>query len=46
MDKEECHNETLEVTISYTGSVGTSLWSEIKENRALVGPGYSIVVVD
>jgi hypothetical protein len=46
MDKEEVFNETLEVAISYTGSVGTSLWSEIKESRAEVGPGYSVVVVD
>jgi hypothetical protein len=36
MDKEEVFDKTLEVTISYTGSVGTNLWSEIKEDRAKV----------
>jgi hypothetical protein len=32
MDKEEVFDETLEVAISYAGSVGTSIWSEIKED--------------
>jgi hypothetical protein len=46
MDKEEVFDKTLEVAIGYTGSIGTSLWSKIKEDRAKVGPGYSMVVVD
>ena len=37
MDAEEVYNMSLEVAIGYTGSVGTSLWSEIKEDRAQVG---------
>jgi hypothetical protein len=45
-DKEEVFDKTLEVAIGYTGSIGTSLQSEIKEDRAKVGPGYSMVVVD
>jgi hypothetical protein len=36
MDKEEVFDETLEVTVGYAGSIGTSLWSEIKEDRAKV----------
>jgi hypothetical protein len=40
MDKEEVFDKTLEVAIGYAGSMGTSLWSEIKEDRAKVGPGY------
>jgi hypothetical protein len=35
-DKEEVFDETLEVTVSYAGSIGTSLWSKIKEDRAKV----------
>jgi hypothetical protein len=46
MDKEEVCDEVVEVAISYTGSIGTSLWSEIKEDRALVDPGYDVVIVD
>jgi hypothetical protein len=46
MDREECHDKLVEVAIGYAGSVGTSLWSEIREDRALVGPGYGVVVVD
>jgi hypothetical protein len=36
MDKEEVFDKTLEVAIGYAGSVGASLWSEIKEDRAKV----------
>jgi hypothetical protein len=46
MDKEEVFNETMEVAIGYAGSLGASLWSKIKEDRAQVGPGYGVVVVD
>jgi hypothetical protein len=35
MDKE-VFDKTLEVAIGYAGSIGTSLWSEIKEDRAKV----------
>jgi hypothetical protein len=45
-DKEEVQDEVVKATISYAGSVGTSLWSKIKEDRALVGLGYGVVVVD
>jgi hypothetical protein len=46
MDWEETFDEMLEVAVSYAGSMGTSLWSEIKDDRAQVSPGYSVVVVD
>jgi hypothetical protein len=36
LDSKEVHDEVMEVAISYAGSVGTSLWSEIKEDRVLV----------
>jgi hypothetical protein len=42
MDKEEAFDETLEVAIGYTGSVGTSLWSEIVEDQNKVCPGYGV----
>jgi hypothetical protein len=42
MDKEELFDKMLEVAISYAGSIGTSLWSEIREDRDKVGPGYSV----
>jgi hypothetical protein len=45
MDKEEVFDETLEVAIGYTGSVGTSLWSEIKEDRHKVCPGYGVAML-
>ena len=44
MDKEEVFDETLEVAVGYAGSVGTSLWSEIKEDCAKVCPGYGVTV--
>jgi hypothetical protein len=37
MDAEEVKDTALKVAIGYAGSVGTSLWSEIKEDRAQVG---------
>ena len=40
MDTEEVMDDTIEVTIGYAGSIGTSLWSETKEDRAQVCPGY------
>jgi hypothetical protein len=46
MDREEVCNESIKVAIGYAGSIGTSLWSEIKEDRSSVGPGYSVVNVD
>jgi hypothetical protein len=45
MDKEEVFNETLEVAVGYAGSVGTALWSEIKEDRAKVCPGYGVMML-
>jgi hypothetical protein len=39
-------DNTVEVSIGYTSSIGTSLWSKIKVDRAKVGPGYGVVVVD
>jgi hypothetical protein len=33
MDKEEVFDVTLEVAIGYAGSIGTSLWSEIRNDR-------------
>jgi hypothetical protein len=46
MDGEEAHDKSVEVAICYAGSVGTSLWSKIMEDRSLVGPGYGVVNVD
>ena len=45
MDREEVFNETLEVAIGYTGSIGTSLWSELKEDRSKVCPGYGMLML-
>jgi hypothetical protein len=45
MDKEEVFDKTLEVAVSYTGSVGTSLWSKIKEDRHKVCPGYGVLML-
>jgi hypothetical protein len=42
MDREEVFDETLEVAVGYAGSIGTSLWSEIKEDRHKVRPGYGV----
>jgi hypothetical protein len=44
MDKE-VFNETLEVAVGYAGSVGTSLWSKIKEDRHKVCPGYGVAML-
>jgi hypothetical protein len=44
MDREEVCDEVVKIAISYTGSIGTSLQSEIKEDRSLVGLGYSMVI--
>jgi hypothetical protein len=46
MDHEEVHDDTLETAIYPTGSIGTSLWMEVQQDRALVCPGYGVVVVD
>jgi hypothetical protein len=46
MDKEEAHDNMLEVAIGYARSVGTSLWMEVQQDRAKVCPGYGMVVVD
>jgi hypothetical protein len=45
MDKEEVFDETLEVAVGYASSVGTALWSEIKEDRAKVCPGYGVTML-
>ena len=44
MDKEE-FDKTLEVAIGYAGSVGTSLWSKIQEDRHKVCPGYGVTML-
>jgi hypothetical protein len=46
MDKEEVFDETLEVAIGYAGSIGTALWSEIREDRDKVCPGYAVVLIE
>jgi hypothetical protein len=40
MDAEEVMDDSVKVTISYTGSIRTSLWSKIKQDRTQVGLGY------
>ena len=45
LDREEEFNLSLEVAISYAGSVGTSLWSEIKEDHTKVCPGYGVMML-
>jgi hypothetical protein len=45
MDREEVFDETLEVAISYAGSIGTSLRSEIKDDRTKVCPGYGVLML-
>ena len=45
MDREEVFDETLEVAVGYAGSVRTSLWLEIKEDRAKVCPGYGVTML-
>ena len=44
-DREEDFDPSLEVAIGYAGSVGTALWSEIKEDRAKVCPGYGMTML-
>jgi hypothetical protein len=45
MDKEEEFDETLEVAIGYSSSVGTSLWSEIMEDQNKVCLGYGMAML-
>jgi hypothetical protein len=45
MDKEEIFDETLEVAVGYAGSVGTALWSEIREDHDKVCPGYGVALL-
>ena len=45
MDREEVSDETLEAAAGYAGSIGTSLWSEIKEDRTKVCPGYGVTML-
>jgi hypothetical protein len=35
-DKEENTDDYVMLSVGYAGAVGTSLWAEIKENRAKV----------
>ena len=44
-DREEEFDPLLEVAIGYTGSIGTSLWSEIREDRAKVCPGCGVTML-
>jgi hypothetical protein len=45
MDREETFDETPEVAVGYASSVGTALWSEIKEDHAKVCPGYGVTML-
>jgi hypothetical protein len=45
MDKEEVFDEMLEVAVGYAGSVGTALWSKIREDRDKVCPGYGVAML-
>ena len=45
LDREEEFDPSLEVAIGYAGSVGTSLWSEIREDHAKVCPGYGVTML-
>jgi hypothetical protein len=45
MDKEEVFDKTLEVAVGYARSVGTALWSEIREDRDKVCPGYGVTML-
>ena len=44
-NREEEIDPSLEVAISYAGSIGTSLWLEIRDNHAKVCPGYSVTML-
>ena len=44
-DREEEFDPSLEVAIGYAGSIGTSLWSEIREDRTKVCPGYDVTML-
>ena len=44
-DREEEFDLSLEVAIGYAGSVGTALWSEVREDRAKVCPGYDVTML-
>ena len=44
MDSEEVYDITIEAAISYAGSVGTSLWSKISEDRAQVSLAQFLVI--
>ena len=44
-DREEDFDLSLEVAIGYAGSIGTSLWSEIREDRTKVCPGYGVMML-
>ena len=44
LDREE-FDPSLEVAVGYAGSVRTSLWSEIKEDRTKVCPGYGVTML-
>jgi hypothetical protein len=45
MDREEVFDETLEVAVGYAGSMGTALWSKIREDRDKVCPGYGVTML-
>ena len=44
-DREEEFDPSLEVAIGYTSSIRTALWSEIREDRAKVCPGYGVTML-
>ena len=44
MDREEVMDVVLEAPIGYTGSIGTSFWSEITEDRAQVSLAQFFVI--
>jgi hypothetical protein len=39
-DAKETANDYVMMLVGYTGSVGTCLWQEIKNDREKVHPGY------
>ena len=44
MDAKEVMDVALKAAIGYAGSIGTSLWSKIKEDRAQVGLAQFFVI--
>ena len=45
LDREKEFDPSLEVAIGYAGSIGTSLWTEIREDHTKVCPGYGVTML-